>query len=89
MLEVGTDLRSGEAFLPSITARSSRVMKLINSWYFLTRESELPVGPYASAAQAKKAAQQFGDFTSVADPSMTARCYEHLSKTGKVIATLI
>lgn len=82
MLEVVEDLRKGEGFLPSNCIRTNRIMCLNGSWYFLTRESATPLGPFPNKAEVVKAAEDYIAFAAVADDEMISRCYEHLAKVG-------
>ncbi|MCF7980632.1 MAG: DUF6316 family protein [Pseudomonadales bacterium] len=82
MLEVIQNLRQGEGFLPSSCARTKRILCLNGGWYFLTRESTTPLGPYDSKEEVEQIAADFVAFASVANGEMTSRCYEHLAKAG-------
>ena len=82
MLEVVQNLRRDEGFLPSSCARTKRILCLNGSWYFLTRESATPLGPYTSKEEVEQIAADFVAFAAVANGDMTSRCYEHLAKAG-------
>lgn len=82
MLEVVHQLREGEAFLPSNCARTKRILCLNGSWYFLTRESTTPLGPYDTREEVEQVAADFVSFAAVANSDMTQRCYAHLAKAG-------
>jgi len=82
MLEVIPRLRQGEAFLPSSCARTKRVLCLNGMWYFMTRESVTPLGPYSTEAEVQRVAMDYVAFAMVANEEMTVRCYQHLADAG-------
>ncbi len=82
MLEVVKTLRSGEGYLPSNCARTKRILCLNGEWFFLTRESKTPLGPYADQKQMLAVASDYVSFAAVADNKLVERCFEHLSKAG-------
>lgn len=82
MLEALKSLRKGESYLPSNCVRTKRIMCLNGEWYFLTRESNTPLGPYQSKKEVVEAAGDYVAFASVADEALISRCYAYLSQTG-------
>lgn len=57
-------------------------MCLNGDWYFLTRESSTPLGPYESKKAVHKAALDYIAFAAVADEGLISRCYEYLANTA-------
>lgn len=82
MLEVVPSLRQGEAFLPSNCARTKRILCLNGAWYFMTRESVTPLGPYSTEEEVVQVAIDYVAFATVANDEMTSRCYQHLAHAG-------
>lgn len=82
MLEVVLSLRQGEAFLPSNCARTKRILCLNGVWYFMTRESVTPLGPYNTEEEVVQVAIDYVAFATVANEEMTSRCYQHLAHAG-------
>lgn len=82
MLEIVQDLRKREQYLPSNCVRTKRLMCLNGDWYFLTRESNEPLGPYSSKREVMKACSDYVAFAMVADQQLIERCYAYLAHTG-------
>jgi len=51
-------------------------------WYFMTRESVTPLGPYSTEAEVQRVAMDYVAFAMVANEEMTVRCYQHLADVG-------
>jgi len=82
MIEEVKNLRDGEAFLPSSCSRTRRILKINNKWFFLTRESIDPLGPYETALDAAQAAQEYVEFAAAGGKKMALKYYEYLSNAG-------
>ncbi|MCB1662996.1 MAG: hypothetical protein H6995_07865 [Pseudomonadales bacterium] len=82
MLEALKAMRKRESYLPSNCVRTNRIMCLNGDWYFLTRESCTPLGPYLSKREAAKAALDYVAFAAVADEELISRCYAYLADAG-------
>ena len=78
MLEVVKELRDGEAFLPSSCSRTRRVLKINNKWFFLTRESTDPLGPFDTALEAAQAAKDYVEFAALGGKKMAEKYYEYM-----------
>ncbi len=82
MLEVVKTLRSDEGYLPSNCVRKKRILCLNGEWFFLTRESRTPLGPFPDQEKVMDIARDYVTFAAVADKAMVTRCFKHLSKAG-------
>jgi|GEM_PF-5224383 len=61
--------REGEVFMPDVT-RTDRLMRIGINWFFLARESELPVGPFGNAVYADAALKLYLEKARAEDPGV-------------------
>jgi hypothetical protein len=68
--------RQGETDRPHF--RTERIVQVNDRWYFLTRESEEPIGPFGSYNGAEKVVRDYlKDLEQYPDPTLMYRTIPH------------